>query len=170
MWSRPWWQGGWVAGCSVVVRVVVLVVADPPQVEEGDAHALEVRAAVDSWVAAADSWVAAAPMPTFRYVLGVAALGGKIYAAGGQASLNGSALSTVEAYNPQTNTWAAIAPMGTPRKRFGLVAVRGKLYAVGGYTGSAGLATAEAYNPQTDRWEVVAPMSSARSSPAFAAM
>ena len=42
MWSRPWWQGGWVAGCSVVVRVVVLVVADPPQVEEGDAHALGV--------------------------------------------------------------------------------------------------------------------------------
>ena len=92
-------------------------------------------------------------------VLGVAALGGKIYAAGG-TQLGGARLSSVEVFDPQTNSWAAVAPMSTVRGDFTLTAVRGKLYAVGGLAGdNSALASVEAYDPGSNQWSAVAPMS-----------
>ena len=68
-------------------------------------------------------------MPTARDGLGVAAVGGMIYAAGGSGRTplgsNGT-LAMVEVYDPQTNTWATVAPMSTPRQYFGLAEERGR--------------------------------------------
>ena len=104
-----------------------------------------------------NTWATTPPMGTSRRYHGMAALGGKIYVAGGEA------FSSVEAFDPQTSRWAAVAPMSTARKALSLTAVRGKLYAVGGMGSSdTFLATAEAYDPQQNRWEAVAPMAAPR--------
>ena len=63
----------------------------------------------------------------------MAALEGKLYAAGGYDGTH--SLSSVEVFDPQTNAWTELAPMSTTRKEFGLVAAQGQLYAAGGYGG-----------------------------------
>ena len=127
----------------------------------------EMRAKMDAELEqAASGQAAAAPMATARSTFGMAALGGKIYAAGGIVKDDDEAVSStsaVEAYDPQSNTWSAVAPMGTARGAFGLAVMRGKLFTAGGSSNGNGVqATAEAYDPQHDRWEAAAPMASAR--------
>ena len=120
---------------------------------------------------AADAAAGPASMPTARDCLGVAALGGKIFAVGGIKAR--CALRTAEAYDPQTNTWAALASMCTPRCSFGLAAVQGRLFAAGGYADNGKevtLDSVEAHDPQLDRcWTTVAPMSAPRSAFALVA-
>lgn len=109
------------------------------------------------------NWVMRAPMPTYRYALGVAVAGnGKIYAVGGDR--NGS-IATVEEYDPVANIWTAKSPMPTPRQRLGLAAApNGKLYAVGGYDSSNGspLSVIEEYDPTSDTWSSKTSMPTAR--------
>lgn len=128
-------------------------------------------------------WHQAAPMPTSRGSLGVAMLGGKLYAAGGfrwvgtpgkdsyfgtwgvNANLGASmqALGAFEVYDPQLDTWATRSAMPTPRHSLALVASRGRLYALGGAgTDGKALATVESYDPATDTWRSETPMGSAR--------
>src|SRR2546421_249104 len=96
-----------------------------------------------SVIAGSGSWTTKARMPTGRYLLGVAAVNGTLYAVGG---FNGAGdyVATVEVYDPVTNTWTTQAPMPTARWALGVAAVNGTLYAVGGYN-SGPLATVEAY-------------------------
>jgi N-acetylneuraminic acid mutarotase len=114
-------------------------------------------------------------MPTPRQDLAAVGVGGKIYAIGG-LSLTGSAVATVQAYNPSTNRWVTRAPMHTARA--GLAAVvgsDGKIYAIGGWNAKnsfnddIALATVEAYNPATNSWTKKASMPTARYSLAAAA-
>ena len=91
-----------------------------------------------------------------RCRLGVAALNGKLYAAGGY---DGSVfLKTVECFNPKTNKWTTVQSMNLKRSRVALVATYGKLYAIGGYDGCANLSSVEMYDPETDKWEFVQSM------------
>ena len=114
------------------------------------------------------TWTTKAPMPTARgnFEVGVAAdlVGDKLYAVGGFNNAGG-ALTTVEAYDPDTNTWSTRAPMSTPRNGIGVGVVDGLVYAVGGDTdaGNAGfLASVEAYDPLTNTWVARAPMPTPR--------
>ena len=59
-----------------------------------------------------NAWTALAPMSTARDVFAMAAVQGKLYAAGGY---DGSALATAEAFDPQQNRWEAVAPMAAAR-------------------------------------------------------
>jgi N-acetylneuraminic acid mutarotase len=112
-----------------------------------------------------DSWTERAPMPTKRSGMG-AAVGpdGLIYVFGGSPSVgSGTALSTVEAYNPATDTWSSRASM--PTARLGLAVATGSdghIYAIGGESlGSNAvlcLATVEMYDPYTDSWTTRASM------------
>jgi N-acetylneuraminic acid mutarotase len=99
-------------------------------------------------------------MSTARQGLAVATgVDGHIYAIGG---VNGTRLTTVEAYTPATNSWAAVASMPTARN--GLAAATGsdgRIYAIGGWAG-APINTVEAYTPGTDSWAAVASMPTAR--------
>jgi len=104
------------------------------------------------------SWTALEPMPTARSGLGVAVVGGKIYAIGGQ---NGDGvLNVTEEYDPVTNQWTSKTSMPTSRSDFGIAVFQNKIYVIGGTIGS-GLAEGESlltgvtevYDPITDTWE-----------------
>lgn len=93
-----------------------------------------------------------------RCRLGVATLGGKIYACGGY---DGSAfLKSVECFDPVANKWSYVAPMNVTRSRVALVANMDRLWAIGGYDGMKNLSTVEMYNPDADEWTFVASMES----------
>ena len=89
-----------------------------------------------------NSWNYIASMGTLRAECGLAALGGKLYAVGGQTpsipSSNGTtgieliATASAEVYDPNTNSWSYIASMNAPRAGLSVVALGGKLYATGG--------------------------------------
>jgi len=113
----------------------------------------------------ADSaWSSVAPMDVSRAVHGVAALGGKLYAMGGDDGT--TILNTAEVYDPSENSWNPIASMSTARSLFGVAALGGKLYAVGGYNpmlgGGTYYKTAEVYDPSANSWTNIASMSTYR--------
>ena len=73
----------------------------------------------------------------FRCRLGVAVLGGLLYACGGY---DGSTfLRSVEVYDPRAGKWSFVTPMAITRSRVALAANADKLWAVGGYDGVANL-------------------------------
>src|SRR5262245_40388187 len=55
----------------------------------------------------ANRWATRAPMPTARFLIGVAgALNGKLYAGGGLRPFDTEPVATVEEYDTATNGWA----------------------------------------------------------------
>jgi N-acetylneuraminic acid mutarotase len=104
-----------------------------------------------------------------RHGVGVAALEGKLYAAGGNDGTK--RLSSAERYDPKTNTWEKIADMTTIRAPVGLVAMGGQLYAVGGSDGTSKLASVERYDVMANKWELLsASLGSKRSAHGIAAL
>src|SRR6266487_1011218 len=98
---------------------------------------------VESYDPRTNTWTARARMPTPRTRLGLAAIGGILYAVGG-----GYYVPEVEAYEPGTDTWTSKEFMTTPRNGLGVAVIDGILYAVGGYNVDDGLlATVEAFHP-----------------------
>ena len=116
---------------------------------------------------AAAGWTMKAPMPTARYGVGAAAIGGVLYVVGGYGDVGfGSKgyLATLEAFDTVTGEWSTKASMSTARLAPSLVAIDGILYAVGGYSPSSNgaVATIEAYDPGSNTWTTIAPMPTAR--------
>ena len=84
---------------------------------------------------------------------GVTAVGGMLYAIGGE---NDSLIyDTTECYNPIENSWSLVAPMLTPRVACGVCVVEDFIYVIGGWVGSEIADDIERYDPQEDKWEVV---------------
>jgi hypothetical protein len=121
-----------------------------------------------------NSWVTQAPMPTARYGLAVAFGNGLIYAIGG-ANGAGTALATVEAYDPGKNTWTTnLPPMPTARRDAAVMVANVSsgnypytittfVYVAGGYAANgAALSTVEAFNTSTKTWSSTASMVDAR--------
>ena len=67
-------------------------------------------------------WVPGPNLTTARGAHGLAALGGKLYAVGGESAGLGS-LSSVEAYDPQQNRWDAAAPLSGTRVNHVMAAI-----------------------------------------------
>ena len=126
--------------------------------------------AVEVFCPAADAWRAAPPMACPRTSLAAAALGGRLYAVGGQDTR--STHASVEVFEPGAGRWVTLgAAMQHPRKYLGLAAAGGRLVAVGGMTGARmRLPAAEALDPREGRWAALPPMSVARSSAGVAAL
>ncbi|KAI1236499.1 hypothetical protein IHE44_0014749 [Lamprotornis superbus] len=101
-----------------------------------------------------------APTSTCRTSVGVAVLGGYLYAVGGQDGV--SCLNIVERYDPKENKWTRVASMSTRRLGVAVAVLGGFLYAVGGSDGTSPLNTVERYNPQENRWHTIAPMGTRR--------
>ena len=119
-----------------------------------------------------DGWSYVAPMDISRTQLGVAALGGKLYAVGGYDDPTG-VLNSAKVYDPIDNSWNPIASMNILRRSLGVAALGGKLYAVGGVGGpswTAFLNSAEVYDPSDNSWNSMAPMNISRSGLGVAAL
>ncbi|XP_053625830.1 actin-binding protein IPP-like [Plodia interpunctella] len=95
-------------------------------------------------------WEELAPMGIARIQPGVATLGGRVYAVGGEQG--SQILANGEVYDPQTDKWSNISPMREARCEFGLTGWNGHLYAFGGWVGSDMGASVEVYDPAADQW------------------
>jgi N-acetylneuraminic acid mutarotase len=109
----------------------------------------------------AGAWTSMASMPTARGALAADVVNGMLYAVGGY---NGTALATVEAYDPASNTWTSnLPPMPTARYFLAAGVVNGTLYAVGGCcSGALYVGTVDAYDGAT--WTAKASMPTRRRS------
>jgi hypothetical protein len=112
-------------------------------------------------LAADPTWVTKASMSTARNDLQTQVIGDKLYALGGS---NGSALSSVESYNPSTDTWTTLASMSSARSVFQTEVINGEIYAIGGGNNTGRLSSMEKYNPTTNTWTTLASMESPRTS------
>ncbi|KAL4425842.1 hypothetical protein ABPG75_009858 [Micractinium tetrahymenae] len=97
-----------------------------------------------------------ASMPAPRTRMGAAALGGKIYLAGGYNSLNETADGPqgLFIYDIEADKWSASdAELKTPRSDACMAAVDGLVYLGGGYDASYGyLDSVETFDPNTEAW------------------
>jgi N-acetylneuraminic acid mutarotase len=101
----------------------------------------------------------AAPVTHFRPV--VAAIGGKLYVAGGN-SVAGTAFRRVDVYDPATNSWSLGTAMPTARANAGAAFIAGKWYVFGGRSATAYLNTVEVYDPTANAWTSRPAMPTAR--------
>jgi N-acetylneuraminic acid mutarotase len=96
-------------------------------------------------------------------LMSVGEVDGKVYVFGGTGG--GSALTTVEEYDPATDTWAHKAGMPTIRAVATSSAVNGKIYVMGGKGDVSGpdIASVYEYNPAMNTWTSKASMLTPRS-------
>jgi len=100
------------------------------------------------------AWRRVARMATRRVWHSAAALGERVYVAGGYDGTR--YLSCCEvldmAQDAPRGMWRTLSPLGRGRSTLGLASLSGLLYAVGGFCAPNYLATVEAYDPQADAW------------------
>jgi len=126
-----------------------------------------------------DAWQTLAPLPSARAGLGLAAVGGNVYAIGGRTGgqgilKNGNVLDTVEVYNTAGGTWSSGSPMPTARSDFALAVSGTDIYVIGGWDGTdstgGDLATVEVLHTGTGLWETLPSMPTPRTAPAATAV
>jgi N-acetylneuraminic acid mutarotase len=101
-----------------------------------------------------DTWHMCPPMASERWFFRALALGGWLYALGGEGE-DGGSFSTMERYNPNAASgWQAVAPMHYERASFAAEVLGRYIYVAGGI-GSDGLPTrtAERYDAAQNFWE-----------------
>jgi N-acetylneuraminic acid mutarotase len=107
------------------------------------------------------AWATAPALPVLIENLAAAALGGKIYAMGGDTSTVQPALATnqLAAFDPGTQMWTTLAPMLVKRTLLGAATAGGLLYAIGGSDNNTAFASMERYDPGANVWTMGASMS-----------
>ena len=105
------------------------------------------------------AWVEEPSMPGGRAAGGAAAIGDKIYVAGGIGD-QGLAQSAY-VYEAPSSKWSEVAGMPTPREHLGVAALAPFLFAVGGRS-STNFAIAESFDTRSSTWARMADMPSAR--------
>ncbi len=105
----------------------------------------------------ATNWTTLAPLPTNRNHMGAVALGGKIYAVGGQQSQDAAEIpqSALEIYDPAANQWSAgkSLPFGRSHVAGATVLVNGRIVVLGGETTfNSTVKNVSAYDPGVNDW------------------
>ncbi|MBM3812277.1 MAG: hypothetical protein FJW20_11670 [Acidimicrobiia bacterium] len=108
---------------------------------------------------AANRWQTVGRMNVPRGASGVAAIGDKIYVAGGLAA-SGS-VAAFEVFDTQTRQWAQLPNMPTARDHLTAQAIGGKFYALLGRAGRE-FTVNEEYDPAANAWRTRAPAPTAR--------
>ncbi|HVR75720.1 MAG TPA: hypothetical protein VMT52_15400 [Planctomycetota bacterium] len=98
------------------------------------------------------AWTRRASLPRARGAMGVAALAGRIYAAGGQSGAASFRDFTV--YIPGEDRWEDLPPMPTARNHLAAAAHGGLFYAVGGRDQGL-LGAFEVYDPGAGAWSAL---------------
>jgi len=107
------------------------------------------------------TWTTETPMPTARYSLKAAPIGGLLYVAGGHAGGYSGASDKLEFYNPETDLWGTAAPL---LHRVYICAggvIDDKFYIAGGWDWPlSGIPTRilQIYNPAYNSWNYGADM------------
>lgn len=115
-------------------------------------------------------WTNAAALPTPRTELAVAALDGKVYAAGG-FTRDGSATDAVEIYDPDRDAWTAAPSLDSARHHAALVGAAGRLYVIGGYDADGkALAEVASWAPGERAWRTEPDLPTARGALAAATL
>lgn len=112
---------------------------------------------VEAYDTAARAWRARAPIPRGMNHIGVVALNGKLYTAGGFVAQNRDAVADAYVYDPAADRWSAIAPLPAKRGSVSLAVLDGKIHAVGGRDVTS-VGEHDVYDPATDRWTSAAPL------------
>ena len=109
------------------------------------------------------TWTRKTDIPGRRFVFSSGVVDGKIYAIGGDPG-SGTALSSVEAYDPLTDTWTKKTDIPTSRAGAGSSVVDGQIYVIGGGSSKSGQFTpiVQVYDVLTDTWSIKANMPTAR--------
>lgn len=125
----------------------------------------------DHWVLPLDggtAWSNRAPLPNPRNHMASAAVGGLIYAIGGQHNENENTglQSDVHRFDPATNAWTKVASL--PRARSHIVAVvrDGHILVLGGTNpGNTASSDVTAYSPAADAWTKLPSLPGGRKTP-----
>ena len=130
-------------------------------------------ATVQVYDAAADRWTLGPPIPQALNHPMAAAVDGKLYVIGGQATAGGGGtaagfLDTVFQFDPATGRWIRRAPMPTARSAGVAAAIDGKIYVAGGRPPRGH--DFAVYDPAADRWTTLADLPTARNHLAAAAL
>ena len=92
-----------------------------------------------------NTWHKGPELKSRRWDVGVACLGNKIYAVGGQDGTQH--LNSVECYDPKVGHWDYVQSMNRSRRGIGVSVLGGQLYAVGKLGGRLGLRVKETGGP-----------------------
>jgi N-acetylneuraminic acid mutarotase len=152
----------------------------------GGASAMHTKDYADHWVLNLDAapgtagsrWTSAAPLPNARNHFGYAALGGKMYAIGGQHFNNEKTgnLADVDAYDPDTGQWSSVAPLPVARSHnhTSTVVLNGRVYLFGGQANDPyfpkTIADVTSYDPATNTWTALPPLPDVRQATAAQAI
>ncbi len=107
-----------------------------------------------------DNWISKSSMPTARFNLHAAPIGGLLYVAGGHDGSTG-ATNKLEVYDPTSDTWVAKASIPRAVYQGAVGVIDNKLYVVGGWDYPlSGIPTKalQIYDPVTNSWSTGADM------------
>jgi N-acetylneuraminic acid mutarotase len=93
------------------------------------------------------------PGPRQREHVGVAALGGRIYAVGGRSAGFDTNVAIAEEYRPASGKWFRLPSVPGARGGTGLAPAGGLLLSVGGEGPEGTIAEVYAFDPRTRRWQ-----------------
>ncbi|XP_055335694.1 kelch-like protein diablo [Paramacrobiotus metropolitanus] len=135
-----------------------------------DLDTLDVTELVWRYNPTTNEWQEVAPVQVRRSCHGVAALNGRIYAAGGcHLDVNDefTKLSSVECFDPQTNSWQFVAALPVALDDVAMVAFKDRLYLFGGDSGESEAVPRLSnklfcYDPVLNAWSELADMPTAR--------
>ncbi len=105
-------------------------------------------------------WTRAPAMPTARQITGVAAVGTKLYVAGGFAGEG--ALATLQIYDLASERWSFGPLMLAARCYVAAAAIDDRLYVIGGSNRSHRLSSVEVFDPSTGVWSAAPDAPTAR--------
>lgn len=114
----------------------------------------EILSSVEVYNPCDDAWTFVSSLSEPRDNLGAAALGGFIYAVGGNDESDDVDLNVVERYDVELDKWSPCPPTIVTRSSVGVVAYDGHIYACGGYICGPRIFSMERYSPDTQTWEL----------------
>lgn len=117
--------------------------------------------AVDIFDTRTNEWRSGPPLPIPIHHPNVAAVGSKIYVAGGYSDPGFTAVANTYELDTDTLRWTRKADLPSRRGAGAAAGLNGRLYVVGGERGDSVGDTA-VYDPATDRWTALAPMPTPR--------
>lgn len=122
------------SAAAAVIGDKIYVVGGRQMVRQADGRQRPVNVAtLEVYDPAAKRWETRAPMPQAQGGLAAAAVGGKLYAFGGEQFVPTSKVfGDAWVYDPATDRWSALPPMPAPRHGHGAAAIGNRIFLVGG--------------------------------------